>query len=111
MKATNCDRYGCTISGRRITYDALRRYVCDECGGAITHRFTWDEQTKATVDSVACAACGGDELITETRYAEQISDGWEVEQGLPAHLRELLETDRGGTKCQSATEATDDLFG
>jgi len=108
VKATNCDRYGCTISGRRITYDALRRYVCDECGGAITHRFTWDEQTKATVDRVACAACGGDELITETRYAEQVSDAIEVMAALPPQFRALYlepETDQ-----VDAQQAIDELF-
>jgi len=108
VKATNCDRYGCTINGRRITYDALRRYVCDECGGAITHRFTWDEQTEATVDRVACAACGGEELITESRYLEQISDGWEVLDGLPDALKAQIEGDR---PCQSKTETIDDLTG
>ena len=109
MKATNCDRYGCTISGRRITYDALRRYVCDECGGAITHRFTWDEQTEATVDRVACAACGGDELITETRYAEQVSDAIEVLAALPAQFRALY-LDDTETDQIDAQQAIDELF-
>ena len=105
MKATDLGRYGCTLNGRRITYGSLRHYVCNDCGGGVTHRF-------APVDSVACARCGGEDIISERRYLEQISDGWEVEMGLPDNLRELVRQQRGQTdRCQSATEAIDDLFG
>jgi len=103
MKAENCDRYGCTIAGRRVKYSALRHYVCDECGGAITHRFTQES------DSVACAACGSENLISESRYLQQISEGWEVLRGLPPHLRALVEQEKETDRCQSETEAIDDL--
>jgi len=109
MNATNCDRYGCTIGGQQITYDKLRHYVCDECGGQVTHSFTWDESTEATIDRVACAACGCVEIVSERRYLEQISEGWEVEQGLPDALRALLA--QGGPQCQSATESIAVLYG
>lgn len=107
MRATDCDRYGATVHGQRITYDALtRRYICNECGGRIAHRFT--RENDRTVDSVACAACGCEEFVSERRYLEQIAEGWEVERGLPEAIRNLLQ---GGHKCLSATEAIADLFG
>lgn len=108
MKATDCGRYGCTVNGRRIAYDALRRYVCNDCGGTMSHRFTWDAETETTVDSVACAACGCEEMISERRYLEQISDGWEAEQGLPPAIRALM---KGDGRCQSRTETIDDSTG
>lgn len=108
MIATDLDRYGCTVGGKRITYGSLRRYVCNDCGGAITHRFTWDDETETTVESVACAACGCLEMITERRYLEQISDGWEVLAGLPEQLRAQMK-EMG--QCQSKTETIDDLTG
>ena len=111
MKAADLDRYGCTLNGRRITYGSLRNYVCNECGGAAGHRFVPTESGK-TVDKVACARCGCEDIISERLYLEQISDGWEVELGLPDNLRELVRQQRGQTdRCQSAIEAIDDLFG
>ena len=107
MKAANLTRYTFDLGGRTLGYSALRRYVCNDCGGTVSHRFTWDAETETTVDSIACAACGCEEMVTERTYLEQISDGWEVMDGLPEALRAKIEGDR---QCQSATEATDDLF-
>ena len=108
MKATNLTRYGFNLGARTLAYSALNHYVCNECGGAMTHRFTRDAETETTVDSVACPSCGCEDMISEHQYLGQISDGWEVEQGLPPEIRELMKGDR---QCQSRIEATDDLTG
>jgi DNA-directed RNA polymerase subunit RPC12/RpoP len=100
MKPTNCGRYTFELGGRAVKYDALRNYVCNECGGAVTHSFP------GGADRVACAKCGGEDIITESRYMQQIAEGWEVMAGLPEYLQEQM---KGQAECQSATEATDDL--
>ena len=74
MRAENCDRYGAEIRGERMTYAHItRRYVCDKCGGALGHTFL------GGVDKVACMRCGGEEIISETRYLQRISKGLEAE--------------------------------
>ena len=108
MKPSNLTRYTFDLNQRTFPYAHLSNYVCDECGGAIVHRFIWDEDTETTVDSIACGRCGCEEIISEHRYLEQISDGWEVEQGLPPAIKALMKGDR---QCQSRIETTDDLTG
>jgi len=103
VKAENCDRYGCTLGGRRITYGKLRHYVCDECGGAVTHRFTQEG------DSVACARCGSAEIISESRYLQQISDAAEVMAFLPPQFRALYVDQE--PELIGAQQSIDDLFG
>lgn len=103
MRATDLDRYGCILGGRKITYQRLLRYyVCNECGGRITHTFV-------DGDRVQCGACGGEDFVSEHAYEMQIVDGFEVMQGLPESLRALVEPERE-TQCQSATEAVAALF-
>jgi DNA-directed RNA polymerase subunit RPC12/RpoP len=106
MKATDLDRYGCTLGGRRIAYDALRYYVCEACGGAITHRVVREDDH--TEERVACAACGGEEIISESKYLRQIAEGHEVLQSLPPELRVLIESEREQV---TAEQAIEDLFG
>ena len=107
MKPSNLTRLTFNLSTRTLPYARLRDYVCNNCGGGMAHKFVWDEEAQATVDKVECGACGGDDLVSERHYLEQISDGWEVAQGLPPALQALM---KGSTQCQSATEAIDDLF-
>ena len=108
MNATHLTRYGCTIGTRTHTYTQVHRlYVCDDCGGAVVHGFTATDAGE-TVDYVRCGACGGEELISEYRYLEQVAEGHEVARSLPAPLRAQMEGDR---QCLSATEAVDALFG
>lgn len=107
MKAENCTRYGFEINGQPKRYGDLRHYVCNQCGGNVTHSFVRVDGQQ--VDRVACPRCGCEEFVTERTYQQQISDGWEVLQGLPDHLRTLLEG--GQRQCLSATEAAADLFG
>ena len=108
MIATNLTRHGCTCGRRKLSYTQVHRlYVCDECGGAVVHGFTATDDGKTT-DYVRCGACGGEELISEYRYLEQVAEGHEVARSLPAPLRAQMEGDR---QCLSATEAVDALFG
>jgi len=109
MRATDCDRYGFTLNGTRHTYGDLRHYVCNECGGAMMHLMPWNAEEERNEDRVGCAACGCEEMISERRYLEQETDGWEVMRGLPEHLRALMQG--GQPRCLSATEAIADLFG
>ena len=106
MKPTNLNRNGFTLNGRHHTYGDLRRYVCNECGGGVVHKAAWNEAEDRSEDKVACARCGCEDIISESKYLEQIADGWEAERGLPEPLRKLL---RGESECQSATDAADAL--
>lgn len=108
MNATNCDRYGCTINGQRITYATLtRRYVCNECGGGIAHQIA--RENDQTVDRVACARCGCDEFVSEQRYLEQCAEGAEVLMTLPPEFRALY-VDESESKPADARRAIAELF-
>jgi len=98
MKPTNCDRYGFTLGVKRHTYADLRHYVCNECGGGVTHRAVWDVEADKSVDKVACAQCGAEDLITESKYLRQISEAWEVESTLPEPYRTLLKGQRNANQ-------------
>jgi len=108
VRPADLDRYGCTLGARRITYDALRHYVCEACGGAITHRIVRADDR--TVDRVACAACGGEDIISEQRYQQQVAEGYEVLRSLPPEFRALYveETDEPPV---DAKRAIADLWG
>jgi len=109
MKAANLTRYTFDLGGRTLGYSALRRYVCNDCGGTVSHRFTWDAETETTVDSIACAACGCEEMVTESRYLEEMADGAEVLAALPAQFRALY-VDEPEPIHIDAQQAIDELF-
>ncbi len=85
MKATNCGRYTFELGGEKLNYSALRRYVCNQCGGAVTHSFL------GGVDRVACARCGNDDIISESKYLQRRSDSMEARYSLPPKVRTFYE--------------------
>jgi len=89
MKATDLDRYGCTIGSRQVKYSDLRRYVCDACGGAVVHCIAWDEEKERSVDVVHCGRCSCEEIILESTYMKQIHDAAEVLTSLPPQFRAI----------------------
>jgi len=102
MIATSFTRHTCKLSERIITYTTLRQwYVCNECGGQIVHGF--DD----TGDWAKCADCGSRDFISESSFTREVVEAWEVEQGLPEHLRVLLGPQEPKV---SATQAIAELF-
>lgn len=100
-----------TVNSKEMTYQTFtRRYVCNQCGGGLTEHHSQNPQTGEWVNWVQCGNCGERaDFVTERRYEEQIAEGYEVLQGLPAELRGLLAPKE--EQCQSATEAIGDLYG
>lgn len=85
MIATAFTRHNCTLGSKVVTYTGLSRwYVCNECGGRIVHKFD------AGDDWAECADCGGRDFISERQFDREVVEAWEVERGLPQHLRALL---------------------
>ena len=109
MEATDLDRYGLTVGGRRITYDGLKHYLCNDCGGCIVHKFRWNGET--TVDEVCCGICGGTDIVHEATFQRQVTEADEVLAGLPPALRALIAPETEESKCHSGIEAIADLFG
>lgn len=69
MKAENLTRYGAEVAGVLYSYEhILRTFICDKCGGGLIHRF--DQEG----DEVVCGVCGSHEIVSETRYDQQVSD-------------------------------------
>ena len=108
MIPADLDRYGCTLNGRRLTYAELtRHYVCDECGGRLVHSFV-RAPDGGTTDRVFCGECGGEDVVSQRQYDQQVADGHEVLRSLPDDLRALLEPEREQVNAEQAIE---DLFG
>lgn len=104
MKATDLDRYGCTLGGKRITYRRLiARYACNECGGKICHSFVGG-------DRVFCGECGGDDFVSEYAYAQQVADGYEVLHSLPPQFRALYVDDEPKAPQLTAQQAIAELY-
>ena len=101
MKATDFTRDDCIVGRRRVQYKTLSRfYLCNECGCGIVIRY-------ADGYYAICGNCGGQDFVSDTTFTQQTIDAWEVRQGLPAHLRALLDDDEPVT----VGEAIADLYG
>ena len=91
MRPETVTRYGATIKGKFVKRDTLlRHYVCNKCGGSILHTFEWDQERQQTVDVLRCGKCGGDDIIRESEYERQVSEGLAVLYGLPAEIASTL---------------------
>ncbi len=86
----------------------MKRYVCNDCGGAIVHKLVWDGETEMTMDEVRCGVCGGTDIVHEATFDRQVADADEVLAGLPPALKALIapETEES-EKWLSGTEAAD----
>lgn len=87
MIASDFTRDDCQVGKRRISYNKLtREYKCNECGG----RLVMAVEEIGAEWYVRCGRCKAIDFIHERAAAQQKSDGIEVLDGLPEHLRALL---------------------
>lgn len=108
MKATNCSRYTFDLGGEKLKYSALRRYVCNDCGGQVTHRAVWNDAEKRSEDRVACARCGSIDIISESARLRRTSQTLEARYSLPPKVRKFYEQ-RGHTMPLKDVEGLGDL--
>lgn len=111
MIATDFARDDCQLGKKRISYNKLTlSYRCNDCGGAVVMLPPSDDIGW----HVACGLCRGVDLVHEYELARQRVAGYEVFDGLPENLQELLadESSAAGkdVKLQADTEKRDEAL-
>lgn len=92
MRPTNLTRYTFDLAGETHKYSDLRKYVCDRCGGQPTHRVVWSKGK--SFNDIACARCGGLDIISEWMHDKQVSDAEEL-RGSPLYQRHMEQVRKG----------------
>jgi len=109
MRPLRYDRDGFWVDvDRKIPYGQLRKYVCEACGGGLVHRSRWDFDLDRSVDEIACAECGGEDIISESLYNKQVHDAAVVLSSLPPAFRALYAKPKEQIDAEQAAE---ELFG
>jgi len=109
MRPLRYDRDGFWVDvDRKIPYGQLRKYVCEACGGGLVHRSRWDFDLDRSVDEIACAECGGEDIISEQVHRQRIADGMEAMADLPEWAREMYGLEK--PKTTDAQQAIRELF-
>jgi hypothetical protein len=99
MRATTCDRNGCTMQdGKHRTWAQLRDWICEECEGATTHRSRRDPETTIITDWVECGRCGGRELRPAGEIRKEQVDAVLILAGLPIELQQAADRARRKTQ-------------
>ena len=102
-------RDGCTVGARLVTYRQLEsQYVCNECGGRILTRATWDERRQETNWHAQCAECGSTDFVSVREYERQLAAFPLIVRELPEDLRALFDT--GPKETVTAEQAIAELF-